>query len=128
MVRLCPGGIEPSAQANAVVQAPLFETKVRPVGAGSWTETFSAWFGPLLVTVKVYTAFVPNVAVAGPVFVIARSATVGAGGLGGSVGLGGSTTGTRVTLADALLFAVFESAVMVDTLAVLTIGFGPAYP
>ena len=53
MTRCCPAASDPSAQGNTVVQAPLFETNVSPVGVGSLTVTFSAVAGPLLVTVMV---------------------------------------------------------------------------
>jgi hypothetical protein len=53
IVLVWPAVIVPSAQGKAVVQAPLFETKVVPAGVGSATETEVASDGPLLVTVIV---------------------------------------------------------------------------
>jgi len=53
MTRASAGSIEPSTHGNAVVQAPLVETKVRPAGVGSVTVTLSATDGPSLVMVSV---------------------------------------------------------------------------
>src|SRR5262245_45776828 len=61
-------------QGNGVVQSPVFETKVRPVGVGSVTLTAAAFEGPLLVTTMVKATLVPAVALAGPVFVTPTSA------------------------------------------------------
>ena len=41
-----PFAIEGIVQGNGVVQAPLFETNVRPAGVGSLTITFAAADGP----------------------------------------------------------------------------------
>jgi len=64
----------PRLQGNALTQAPLLETKVRPAGVASETNTAVASPGPPLVTVVVYTMFVPAVADAAPVLVMDRSA------------------------------------------------------
>src|SRR4051794_31875010 len=53
IVAICPAVIVPRLQGNAVVQAPVFETKVRPAGVGSLTTTLPADAGPLLTTVIV---------------------------------------------------------------------------
>ncbi len=53
IVRVAPAVTVPTAQGNAVLQAPLFEMKVSPAGVGSATETAAASLGPLLVTVRV---------------------------------------------------------------------------
>ncbi len=53
IVRVPPGARVPSAQGYAVVQAPLFETKARPDGVGSATDTSTASELPLLATVTV---------------------------------------------------------------------------
>ncbi len=53
IVRAAPAGTVPSAQGNAVVQSPLVETNVNPVGVGSVTATVAASLGPLFVTVMV---------------------------------------------------------------------------
>ena len=43
----------PRLQGKALVQSPLFETKLSPVGVGSATWTAFAPVGPLFVTVIV---------------------------------------------------------------------------
>ncbi len=53
IVWVAPATSGPSAQGNALVQAPLVETKLSPAGVGSATETLAASLGPLLVTVIV---------------------------------------------------------------------------
>jgi hypothetical protein len=53
MVMTCPLVSVPSAQGKALVQPPELETKVRPAGAASVTETPVAAEGPLFVTVMV---------------------------------------------------------------------------
>ena len=58
---LPPLAMEPSEHGNAVAQAPLFDTKVRPDGVGSATTTPAALPGPLLVTVIVNWAVSPGV-------------------------------------------------------------------
>ena len=74
-----PDASVPSAHGNAVVQAPEFATNERPAGAGSATETPVAAEGPLFTTVSVYVTTLPGATgPAGPVFVIATSASVGA--------------------------------------------------
>src|SRR5262245_49929679 len=53
IVRLAPGARVPRSHGNCVEQAPVFETNAVPDGAGSATDTRSAFDGPLLVTVSV---------------------------------------------------------------------------
>ena len=43
----------PSAQGNAVVQAPAFDTKDKPAGVGFESETLAASAGPAFVAVIV---------------------------------------------------------------------------
>src|SRR5262249_10864396 len=74
MVRVVVGASEPSAHGKAVVQSPVLETNVSPGGVGSLTATLFADDGPPFVTVMVYVAVLPGTTLAGPVFVIARSA------------------------------------------------------
>src|SRR5262245_53121796 len=74
IVRVAAGASVPRAQGKAVVQSPVFETKVRPGGVGSVTTTFVAVDGPWLVTWIVKVRFVPAVTPAGPLFNTARSA------------------------------------------------------
>jgi hypothetical protein len=64
----------PRLQGNAVVQAPVFETNVRPAGVGSLTTTLPAEAGPLLTTVIVYVTFWPGLDEVGPVLEIETSA------------------------------------------------------
>jgi hypothetical protein len=108
--RVSPAAIAPSAQGYADVQSPEFDTKVRPVGVVSATDTPAASDVPPFVTTTVYTMLVPAVADAGPVFATARSAL-------------------RATGVDAVdvLFALVGSVVDVETVAVFTMGFGDVY-
>ena len=53
IVRIAPAGTTPSAHGKAVAQAPVFDTKARPVGVASLTTTPAASDGPALVTVIV---------------------------------------------------------------------------
>jgi hypothetical protein len=53
IVRVAPLATVPSEQGYAVVQDPVLETKVRPVGVVSATDTDAASELPLLVTVTV---------------------------------------------------------------------------
>ena len=53
IVRVAPAGTAPSAQGNAVVQSPAFDTNVSPAGVGSATVTPAASDGPSFVTVIV---------------------------------------------------------------------------
>jgi hypothetical protein len=53
IVRVSPGARVPSAQGNAVVQSPLVEANVSPLGVAFATLTASASDGPLLVMVSV---------------------------------------------------------------------------
>ena len=48
-----PAGTVPSAHGKAVVQSPVFDTQVSPVGVTSATTTLSAFDGPAFVTVIV---------------------------------------------------------------------------
>src|SRR4029077_20792270 len=74
IVTLCDGLSVPSAHGYGPLHAPLFETKLRPVGGGALTKTFAADSGPLFVTVTVSTMLEPGVVVAGPVLVMPPSA------------------------------------------------------
>src|SRR5687768_18093401 len=73
MVFVEPAPTVPSEQGKAVVQSPLFETKVRFAGVGSLTMTLSAADGPALFTRMVYEMFCPTPALAGPLLVMPRS-------------------------------------------------------
>ena len=53
IVRVAPAGTAPSAQGNAVVQSPAFDTNVSPGGVGSATVTPAASDSPSFVTVVV---------------------------------------------------------------------------
>ena len=81
---------------------PVADTKVTPAGSVSVTETFAASEGPLLTTTSEYATEPPATTVAGPVFVMARSATA-----------------VTVVTAVEVLFAGFGSLVVPATLAVL---------
>jgi hypothetical protein len=70
---LCPALRLPIEQGNEL-HAPLAETNVRPDGVGSLSDTLVASEGPPLVTVIVYTMFVPAGALEGPLLVTLRSA------------------------------------------------------
>ncbi len=50
MVCDAPGASEPKEHGNGDVHAPLLETKVRPLGVGSFTTTLVAVDGPALLT------------------------------------------------------------------------------
>ncbi len=110
MVRVCPDGTVPSAHGNGVLQAPVVETKLRPVGVTSATETPAASEGPLLVTVIVYARVWPGVTDAGPFMERVISAC------------------PEFTGVDARpeLFAATGSPVDALTVAAFTIGFAPA--
>ena len=82
--------------------APAADTNVTPAGSVSVTDTFAASDGPLSTTDSVYVTFEPAATVAGPVFVIARSALA-----------------VTVVLTVELLLAGTGSAVVLDTDAVL---------
>src|SRR5262249_62067878 len=62
MVAVAPGASTPRVHGNAVVQAPLFEVNVSPVGVGSFTTTPTAVDGPMLLTTVVNVMSVPAVA------------------------------------------------------------------
>ena len=53
MVLTAPAASVPSAHGEAVVQAPAFDTNVRPGGVGSVTVTATASDGPAFVTTVV---------------------------------------------------------------------------
>jgi hypothetical protein len=53
IVRVVPAAMVPRLQGQLLVQAPEFDTKVKPDGVGSLTKTIAASDGPLLVTVTV---------------------------------------------------------------------------
>lgn len=80
------------------------DTNVVPAGTASVTVTPAASEGPPFAAVIVYVRFVPAVALAGPLFVIARSAAT-----------------PTVAVAVAALFAGRGSEVVVDTVAVFVI-------
>jgi hypothetical protein len=68
------GAIEPRLHGYAVTQPPLFDTKVRPAGVVSATDTPVAVPDALVfVTVTVYVIVAPGVPVAGPDFTMDRS-------------------------------------------------------
>src|SRR5262249_61536933 len=73
MVAVAPGASTPRVHGNAVVQAPLFEVNVNPVGVGSSTTTPTAVDGPTLLTTVVNVMSVP--AVAEPELVVLPSCT-----------------------------------------------------
>jgi hypothetical protein len=100
--------IVPSEHGKFPVQAPALDTKPRPAGVGSATDTPVAVLGPLFVTVMVYTTFVPAVTFAGPVFVSDMSAWK-----------------VTVVCTDAVLFAGVGSVVVETTVAVFVKGFAP---
>src|SRR5215831_13511783 len=74
IVTLAPAARVTRVHGKAVVHAPVFETKVSPVGVESVTTTFVAIDGPLLLTVIVNGTLVPAMACSGPVFSTATSA------------------------------------------------------
>ena len=81
MRAVCPTVSVPRLHGNAVVQAPLFETNVRPAGVGSVTTTFAALAGPLLSTSIVKFTKPPGFALDGPVLAMLTSAFVGVTGV-----------------------------------------------
>src|ERR1051326_990449 len=97
----------PTLQGNAVVQAPVLETNVRPEGVGSVTTTFAASLGPLLRTSIVKLTKSPVNACDGPLFVSLMSAL-------GVLPLGG----TMFVVDVAELLPLFGSPIPDDTLAV----------
>ena len=70
MVRVWPDASAPRSQGNGVVQAPEFETNVRPAGAESATITACASPGPAFATFSTYEIASPGRAVASPVLII----------------------------------------------------------
>ena len=71
------GPVAPTAgAAQEKPAAGVSDTNVMPAGSASLSVTLCAALGPLFVTTIVYVAFVDGVAVAGPLFVTARSAAV----------------------------------------------------
>src|ERR1700694_4428483 len=75
----CPTFRMPRLHGKALVQAPEFETNVRPAGVVSATTTPFATSGPAFVTKIVYTMSWPRAMDVGPVLVIDRSACEMAG-------------------------------------------------
>src|SRR5437762_3539154 len=110
MRAVCPTVSVPRLHGNAVVQAPLFETNVRPAGVGSVTTTFAALAGPLLSTSIVKFTKPPGFALDGPVLAMLTSAFVG-------------VTGVLliVVVALAMLLLAFVSVDAVVTFAVFVI-------
>jgi hypothetical protein len=90
-------------QVNAGPEVCVSETNVVFAGSVSLMTTFEASNVPLFVAVIVHVTFAPAVAVAGPVFAIARSVV------------------TMVVVAVDVLLALFGSAVAVVAVAVLVI-------
>src|ERR1041385_4241090 len=74
MVCVCPAMSVPSAQGNAVVQAPLFETNASPALGVSVTTVLVASAGPKFFTWIVYVTFWPGTAEVVPDLLIFRSA------------------------------------------------------
>jgi hypothetical protein len=74
MVRFVPAGTMPKSQSKAVVQSPVLEMKLKPVGVGSDTKTFLASLAPALVTLIVKTAFCPGTMLTGGVLTMLKSA------------------------------------------------------
>ena len=73
-VLLAPGFSEPTLHGNAVVQSPVFDTKVRPGGVGSASMTFCAVDGPSLVTPTTKVTMPGGVTDSGPDLLAMRSA------------------------------------------------------
>src|SRR5688572_6899695 len=101
MVLVTPAPSVPSEHGKAVVQSPLFETKVMFAGVGSFTITFAAADGPALFTVMVKATFWPTAPVVGPVLVTETSAS------------------SMKVEALAVLFALLLSVAVVAAVAVL---------
>jgi hypothetical protein len=80
---------------------PVADTNVTPAGSVSATDRFAASDGPLFTTTREYETLLPATTVAGPVLVIARSATA-----------------VTPVVTDEVLFAGTGSAVVEDTEAV----------
>jgi hypothetical protein len=94
--------------------ATLTETKLVVGGIVSDTVTFCAGFGPLLIIVIVYVAFVPDMTDAGPTFVIARSAD---GVIAVVVAVDELLAGFPSAVAE-ITFAVFDIIVLFGTLPI----------
>src|SRR5262249_15444871 len=69
-------GSVPRSHGNAVVQSPVLETKLRPIGCGSSPPGALASEGRGFVTVRVNARVEPAVTLAGPLFAIRTSAEV----------------------------------------------------
>jgi hypothetical protein len=102
MTRVAPAATVAKLHGYAVTQAPVFETKVKPVGVGSFTTTDCASLEPPFVTVMMKTAFNPGVKLDGAVLTTVKSLE--------------GFTGTLTVLE---LFALMGSGVLELTLAVL---------
>jgi hypothetical protein len=110
MVRVWPDASAPRLQGKGVVQAPEFETNVRPAGVTSATITACASPGPALVTVSTYEIASPGRAVASPVLTTERSAEAA----------------VTTVVAVELLLPGSRSLAVVVTVAVLRMVAGPA--
>jgi hypothetical protein len=136
IVLVSNGARIPNSQGKAVMQSPVLETKFSPAGVGSSTETLAAFDGPLFVTVIVYVTFVPGMMLAGPVFVISRSATGVSvllsplfALLGSDVPTGGVTVAVLTRLPVALAITVPVAVkVIVPPLATLTVALMSPVP
>src|SRR5262245_24150952 len=75
MVTCAPGRRLPRLQGRRPCHGSLTPGEPSPAGVGSVTTTSVAVDGPRLLATSVYVTVVPDTAVAGPVFSIARSAS-----------------------------------------------------
>src|SRR5262249_19014141 len=109
MVCDAPGASEPKVHGNGDAHAPLLETKLRPLGVGSFTTTLVAVDGRVFATGCVEAAVSPGTAVVGRDLVPASSAcgvswsvSVAVPGLGSAKPGGGiaSTVLVRVPVAS----------------------------
>src|SRR5688572_6029660 len=109
MVFDAPLPMVPSEHGNAVVQSPVFATKINPFDVGSSTTTLSAGDWPPFATVMMNEISCVGSALAGPLLLMHRSCSLTA------------------TAALEVLLVVTFSVVAVDTVEVLVMLF-PAPP
>src|SRR5687768_12983004 len=103
MVFDAPLPMVPSEHGNAVVQSPVFATKINPFGVGSSTTTLSAGDWPPFATVMMNEISCVGSALAGPLLLMPTSDR------------------STKTVALEVLFVVVLSVVDVETVAVLVI-------